>query len=326
MARNRNPFVSIAIPTYNRAHSYLQSTLESALSQTYDNFEIIVSDNCSTDHTERLVKQYRDNRIRYFKQPENIGLKNNFNFCVQQAKGRYFLLLCDDDLIDSDFIETCASALEGSKEAGVVVTGTRIIDEAGKRVSEHPNYMKNLSFENFFINWFSRKTVLYMSSTLYNTKYLKELDGFHSKTYHYQDVVTTAILSANYGRIDIQGVKASFREHSVSKSKTYTIDDWITDSLYLLDVICTHAPENNKELRRIGLVTFARKNYGRARNIPSLIERWKAYILVNKKFDYKYSPFNYWKDILMSRGKSIMWGMRRRLYKFIVDIKAVSRK
>lgn len=326
MKKNRNPFVSIAIPTYNRAHSYLQSTLESALSQTYDNIEIIVSDNCSTDHTEHLVKQYRDNRIRYFKQPENIGLKNNFNFCVQQATGRYFLLLCDDDLIDSDFVETCASALEKDNDTGIVITGTRIIDAEGRLIREHPNAMHNHSFEDYFLNWFTFKTALYMCSTLYNTKYLKELDGFHSKTYHYQDVVATAILSAHYGRVDVRDVKASFRDHIISKSKTYTIDDWVTDSLYLLDVICTHSSDKNSKLRHAGLLSFTIKNYGRARAISSLPKRWKAYRLVYKKFDYKYSPFNYWMDLLSGRSKSKVRGARRKSYELYRRFRSGSTK
>ena len=293
MEKNNTPLISIAIPTYNRANSYLRDALESALAQSYDNIEIIVSDNCSTDTTESLVKEYDDHRIRYYKHSENIGLKNNFNFCVEKAKGRYFLLLCDDDLIDNDFIEVCVDALDGYQDVGVIITGTRKIGNKGELLNEHPNYMQNLSYADYFLNWFTHKTALYMCSTLYNTKSLKQIDGFHSKTYHYQDVVTTAILSANYGRIDIRDVKASFRDHSVSKSKTYTIDDWITDSLYLLDVICKHAPEKDEILRNAGLISFAKKNYRRAGTISSMRDRWKTYMMVYKRFDYKYSPVNY---------------------------------
>ncbi len=293
MKRNNGTLFSIAIPTYNRANSYLPATLESALSQSYNNIEIIVSDNCSSDDTESVVKQYNDNKIRYFKHRENIGLKNNFNYCVQQARGNYFLLLCDDDLIDRDFTESCVHALDKTKESGIIVTGTRIIDEEGGIINEHLNDMDNVSYEDFFINWFTFKTALYMCSTVYNTKWLKKLGGFHSKTYHYQDVVTTAILAANYGRVDIRDVKASFRDHGISKSKTYKIDDWITDSLHVLDVVCSHASEKKNILRETGLISFAKKNYGRAGKISSLVKRWKAYKLIYKKFDRRYSPVKY---------------------------------
>ena len=97
MHNRYEPKVTIAIPTYNRADDYLKQTLKSALNQTYENIEIIVSDNCSTDNTEAVVNSFNDSRIRYFRQQENIGANNNFNFCLKQAKGEYFLLLLDDD-------------------------------------------------------------------------------------------------------------------------------------------------------------------------------------------------------------------------------------
>lgn len=105
------PLVTIAIPTYNRANLYLTQAIESAINQTYPNLEIIISDNCSTDDTEMVIRSFKDPRIRYFRQEKNIGGNNNFNFCLKQARGEYFLLLMDDDLIDSDFIETCMRGL-----------------------------------------------------------------------------------------------------------------------------------------------------------------------------------------------------------------------
>ena len=77
-----NTLVTIAIPTYNRADNYLKQALSSALVQTYRNIEIIVSDNCSTDNTESVVKNFKDSRIRYFKQKKNIGPYKNFNFLL----------------------------------------------------------------------------------------------------------------------------------------------------------------------------------------------------------------------------------------------------
>ena len=88
-----HPLVTIAIPTYNRADAYLEQALKSAVGQTYTNLEIIVADNCSIDHTETVVKKFSDQRIRYVRHKKNIGANNNFNYCVKQANGIYFLLL-----------------------------------------------------------------------------------------------------------------------------------------------------------------------------------------------------------------------------------------
>lgn len=96
MHSKAQPLSTIAIPTYNRANSYLREAIRIAMNQTYPNIESIISDNCSMDNTETVVKNFKDHRIRYFRQGKNIGGNNNFNFCPSQAKGKYFLLLMDD--------------------------------------------------------------------------------------------------------------------------------------------------------------------------------------------------------------------------------------
>ena len=112
MENDTKPLVTIGIPTYNRASAFLKRALTSAVNQTYQNIEIVVSDNASTDHTEDVVKGFADPRISYFKQKENIGAINNFNFCLAQAQGDYLLLLLDDDLVDDDFVETYIQAID----------------------------------------------------------------------------------------------------------------------------------------------------------------------------------------------------------------------
>ena len=88
--------VTIAIPTYNRADRFLRSAIECALNQTWDDLEIIVSDNCSTDNTTEVVQSYADARLNYVRQSKNIGANGNFNYCIENAKGTYFLLFHDD--------------------------------------------------------------------------------------------------------------------------------------------------------------------------------------------------------------------------------------
>ena len=142
--------VTIGIPTYNRANGFLQEALQSAVAQTYENIEIIVSDNCSTDNTEMIVKNFSDPRIKYVKQKKNIGAFNNMNYCLKIAKGSFFHMLHDDDMIDPDFIENCVKAIPKGHEPGVVFTGMRIIDENGDVVSEFTNQVEGFSDIDFF--------------------------------------------------------------------------------------------------------------------------------------------------------------------------------
>ncbi len=109
---NEIPLVTIGIPTYNRAN-FLVQTIESVLNQTYNNIEIVISDNASTDQTQSLCEQYksRDTRITYIRQEKNLGPTPNFLEALKNATGLFFMWLGDDDWIDLNYIEECMNVL-----------------------------------------------------------------------------------------------------------------------------------------------------------------------------------------------------------------------
>lgn len=298
------PLVTIAIPTYNRADSFLTRALNSALNQTYPNLEIIVSDNCSVDHTRSLVEGFSDPRIKYFRQSTNIGANDNFNFCVEQSRGLYFLLLSDDDEIDRDFIEVCMDAVAHAPHVGIIQTGTRVVDGQGTVIKSKRNRVAGLDMTGFILGWFAGETSLYLCSTLFNTARLKGIGGFHSKTNLFQDVVAEIKLAAEYGREDISAVKASFRRHDNNQGSMARLNDWVQDSLYLLDVMCEAVPESDKEVvRREGLAYLCRKNYRYVAALPSLAQRVETYYSVYKRFGYTYSPLRYTYDVVLGDMK-----------------------
>ena len=287
------PLVTIGIPTYNRADGYLKQALNSAVNQTYQNIEIIVSDNCSTDNTEGVVEGFNDSRIRYVKHNENIGANNNFNYCLEQAKGSYFLLLHDDDLIDNDFVAICMKTVNYNIDVGVIRTGTRVIDYMSNILYEIPNMVGGLSIEEFFRGWFANKTSLYLCSTLFHTERLKEIGGFKSKHNLFQDVIAEVRLAAIFGRADIQDVKASFRKHGSEGTFSAKTRNWCEDSLLLLNLICSLVPENNREtVRSEGMQFLSQMNYHFAGAIKSWINRQWAYLVIYKFFNFKYLPPN----------------------------------
>ena len=297
------PLATIGICTYNRAGGYMPDAVQSAVNQKYPNLEIVISDNCSTDNTEEVIRGFDDPRIRYIRQPRNLGVNGNFNACLNAAEGEYFLLLHDDDLIDEDFIETCMSAVAGKEPVGLIRTGTRVIDDVGRVMSEAPNDAVGLSTGDLFLRWFDRRTAMYFCSTMYHTERLKEVGGFQSKTELFQDVVAVARLSGMYGRVDIPEVKASFRRHGANNGSRSRVEDWAEDSLYLLDVICEHAPEDEEALRREGLPYLCRKNYRQASAIPSSVQRMSMYLKLYRRFGYSYSPLSFILPKKMKRAR-----------------------
>ena len=117
------PLVTIAIPTYNRAATYLPGVIEAALDQTWSNIEVLVGDNASTDDTPAVVARYSDPRLVHVRHPVNLGANGNFNRLLELARGEWFLLLHDDDLLDPDFVSKCMAALAGRSQTGVIRTG-----------------------------------------------------------------------------------------------------------------------------------------------------------------------------------------------------------
>jgi glycosyltransferase involved in cell wall biosynthesis len=107
------PAITIGMPVYN-GEQYLVAALENLLEQTFTDFEIIISDNCSTDGTVTVIKDFaaRDDRIRLACQASNIGALANFSFVLEQANSKYFLWRACDDVSDPNYLETLFQALQ----------------------------------------------------------------------------------------------------------------------------------------------------------------------------------------------------------------------
>lgn len=111
--------ISICIPCFN-AEKYIQQTLESALAQDYQNKEIIVVDNCSTDQTEQIVRGYEGRGVKLYKNTENIGLNANHNKCMDLATGDYInLLSADDYYVSETVLSRVADLIERNNDVGV---------------------------------------------------------------------------------------------------------------------------------------------------------------------------------------------------------------
>lgn len=123
-----SPLVSICIPTYNRA-DMIGKAIESALSQTYKNIEVIVVDNNSTDNTAEIVASYKDTRLHYTKNVRNLGLFGNCNQCIDLAKGTYLHILHSDDYIDPGFTERCIVFFSEHPSVVLTTTGSRIVSD-----------------------------------------------------------------------------------------------------------------------------------------------------------------------------------------------------
>jgi glycosyltransferase involved in cell wall biosynthesis len=126
------PRLSIGLPVYN-GEAYLAQSIEALLGQSYADFELIISDNASTDSTASICQSYagQDSRVRYTRQQANIGLSPNHNFVLDQARGEFFKWAASDDLYGRDLMRCCVAALDEHPEVVLAHAYEAAIDETG---------------------------------------------------------------------------------------------------------------------------------------------------------------------------------------------------
>jgi glycosyltransferase involved in cell wall biosynthesis len=137
------------MPVYN-GDDYLARAIESILNQTLSDFELIISDNASTDGTRQICQRYAkaDGRIRYHRNGQNVGAAKNYNWTVEQARGPFFKWAAHDDLCDSRYLERCIEPLENDGSVVLCYPRTRIIDESGADKGAYPDDLHLMSERN----------------------------------------------------------------------------------------------------------------------------------------------------------------------------------
>lgn len=130
--------VSIGIPVYN-GENYLEEALDSILTQTFTDFEVIICDNASTDRTETIARKAaeRDSRVHYFRNESNLGAAPNFNKCLELSRGEYFRWAAHDDLCLPEYLERCLEVLEADPGVAACHSETVIIDSDGKHFQDY---------------------------------------------------------------------------------------------------------------------------------------------------------------------------------------------
>jgi glycosyltransferase involved in cell wall biosynthesis len=171
------PRVSIGLPVFN-GEQFLIRALDSLLAQNYSDFELIISDNGSTDGTEKICKDYasRDHRIRYIRQSQNLGSHENFNFVLRESRGEYFMWAAADDLWDRNFIDSLLKSLESNSDVVGAFCPYQLVEAETGTVMEgiwKLNYESQYAFIRLLkFSWYYRDTCIY---GLLRKQHLKDL-------------------------------------------------------------------------------------------------------------------------------------------------------
>jgi glycosyltransferase involved in cell wall biosynthesis len=140
---NSAPLLSIGLFVYN-GERFIEQTLDSILNQTFTDFELIISDNASTDRTGEIAQSYaaRDRRIRYYRSDKNMGAGWNVRRVYELATGKYFKQAAADDLLEPDFLWQCVTILEKDSGCVLAYTRTKEVDESGAFIKNYRTPMQ----------------------------------------------------------------------------------------------------------------------------------------------------------------------------------------
>jgi len=186
--------ISIGMPVYN-GELFIHKALDLILSQTFTDFELIISDNCSTDDTSMICEEYakNDKRISYIKQQKNMGPTWNFNFVLQQANNEYFIWASVDDIWEPEFLEKILNPLLSKKDIVCSISKIKFYGITKKNLkndkidSAFRNFLKKIrytlkpsgiypisgSYEKK-VRLFLKKSRTQLIYGLYRTKYLRK--------------------------------------------------------------------------------------------------------------------------------------------------------
>lgn len=157
------PLVSILIPTYNQNINYLKECIDSALNQTYQNIEVIVSNNHSTNGTQKFLATYLDSRFRVVSPEKFVSMSDNFDFCIKNANGEYISYLSSDDVLLKTAIEilvpilnsnpkvnfACGNILRAKRMPKNITSKYHLI----RKYSEEVEFLFGKQAESFFFPW-----------------------------------------------------------------------------------------------------------------------------------------------------------------------------
>ena len=175
------PFVTIGIPVYN-VGQFIGLTLKSVLSQTFTNFELIITDDGSTDNTVEIIRLFKDPRIRLFADGENRGISYRLNQQIDLAKGKYYVRMDGDDVMFPNRVEKEVYYLEEHPEVDVVGTGAVIIDEDNNIIGQRSSQVNCTRPEDVINNTpFIHPTVCGKIEYFRNYKYDEMLNGVEDK-------------------------------------------------------------------------------------------------------------------------------------------------
>lgn len=240
------PLVTIAIPTFNRA-TLLRGCIQLALTQSYENIEVLVSDNASSDDTSKVLSEVSDRRLRVLRQETNIGLLPNWNACLAAAMGEYIIFVSDDDRISPQLVERCVGVIEGRSQIPVVVALTNChLASFGQIKPARTSQHMTSGLQNgpqVLLEFLADEISVAICSVMMNTQALRSRGGFSLSLPHTADVAAWAPLLLEDEVGFVNEACATFNLHDDSETGRLGVSQVMADGWKIADLISRTADE-----------------------------------------------------------------------------------
>lgn len=214
--------VSVIIPAYN-AESYIFKAIQSILNQTYTNFEIIITDDCSTDSTYEVISAIEDSRIFLYQNHKNAGVAATLNNCILNSKGEFIAVMHADDIAMPERLQKQVSLLNNNKNIDVIGSNYILIDEKDDvlRSYELATSTNELLLDVFLKRIpFPHPSVMYRSSTIRKIGYYKPCyDGMEDHD------LWLRLSALGYKFSNVPMFLMRYRQHASQVSQNYTTLD-----------------------------------------------------------------------------------------------------
>jgi glycosyltransferase involved in cell wall biosynthesis len=209
------PKVSVLMAVYN-AENYLRQAIESILGQSFEDFELLINDDGSTDRSVEIIQSYRDSRIRAVQNPINQGEERVRNQCLQRARGEYIAVLDADDIAHRDRLQIQTDFLNRNTGVSLVGSPHVIIDEAGRVVGIERLYSDELVIKwgLLFGNQFGHSTVMY------RRKDVLAVGGYDESLPYGTDFDLWVRLTTRGRLVNLLNPLAQYRVHSQNTTQT----------------------------------------------------------------------------------------------------------
>lgn len=215
--------ISFVLPAFKA--EYLAQSIESILSQSFSDWELIIVDDCSPDPIKDIVSKFNDDRIRYYRNSENIGsasLVRQWNHSISFACGEWLVLASDDDVYSPGFCTECLSLIDSYPAVDLIRSRVEQIGEYGEHLWDDGIIPEYMSKEEYFKMWMDAKVFDCIGNFVFRRRSLIEIGGFVEMPCAFgSDIVTPVLLSRN-GVASTKEMLFHFRQSSVHLSGDYS--------------------------------------------------------------------------------------------------------